>query len=153
MDVDKLDYLCRDSYYLGTGKPFNVNRIIEHAKVINNNIVFPEKISYEIFKVYRSRYDLHKQNYNNKTVICIEYMIRNILYKLDKILKITENIKILNIEHFMGLTYSVIMNTGFIIEQIKPINYNEIKKDIEYVNSVITAINQRKIYICLYTDS
>jgi HD superfamily phosphohydrolase len=153
LDVDKLDYLCRDSYYLGTGEPFNVNRIIEHAKVIDNNIVFPEKISYEIFKVYRSRYDMHKQFYNNKTVVCIEYMLRSILNKLDKILKITENIKLLNIDHFINLTDSVIMNTSFIIEQIKPINYNDIKDDVEYINSVITSINQRKLFKCLYNVS
>ena len=82
---------------------------------------------------------MHKQFYNNKTVVCIEYMLRSILNKLDKILKITENIKLLNIDHFINLTDSVIMNTSFIIEQIKPINYNDIKDDVEYINSVITS--------------
>ena len=153
LDVDKLDYLCRDSYYLGTGEPFNVNRIIEHAKVINKNIVFPEKISYEIFKVYRSRYDLHKQFYNNKTVVCIEYMLREILNKLDDVLKITENIKAMNIDYFINLTDSTILNTTFIIQQLNLSNYSEIKDKIEYINSIITSINERKIYKCIFNTS
>lgn len=153
LDVDKLDYLCRDSYYLDTGEPFNVNRIIEHVKVIDGNIVFPEKISYEIFKVYRSRYDMHKQFYNNKTVICIEYMLRQVLNKLDKILKISENIKLLNIDHFINLTDTVILNSSFIIEQIKPLNFLEIKKDIDSINEIINAINERRLYKCVYNSS
>ena len=153
LDVDKLDYLCRDSYYLGTGEPFSVSSIIEHIKIMNNNIVFPEKISYEIFKVYRTRYDLHKQFYNNKTVICIEYMLRNILNKLDPILKITLNIKSMNIEHFINLTDSIILNTTIILEQVKPANYNEIKTNVEYINLMLTKINERQIYKCLYSTS
>jgi len=153
LDVDKLDYLCRDSYYLGTGEPFNINRIIEHAKVIEGNIVFPEKVSYEIFKVYRSRYDMHKQFYNNKTVICIEHMLKHVLDKLDKILKISENLKLFNIDNFINLTDSVILNTATIIEQIKPSNYADIKEDIENINNIINAINERRLYKCVYTTS
>jgi HD superfamily phosphohydrolase len=153
LDVDKLDYLCRDSYYLGTGRPFSILEIIEHSKVIDNNIVFPEKKSYEIFKVYRSRYDMHKQFYNNKTVICIEYMLRNILNKLDNILKITSNIKSMNIDHFIKLTDSTILNASVIIEQLDLPNYKNIKSDVDYVNSVLGAINERRIYKCLYTTS
>jgi HD superfamily phosphohydrolase len=153
LDVDKLDYLCRDSYYLGTGQPFSVISIIEHIKVMDGNIVFPEKISYEIFKVYRTRYDLHKQFYNNKTVICIEYMLRNILSKLDPILNITSNIKSMNIEHFVNLTDSWILNTGSIVEQVRPTNYLEIKDNIKEINSILGALNERRIYKCLYSTS
>ena len=153
LDVDKLDYLCRDSYYLGTGQPFNILEIIEHCKVIDDNIVFPEKKSYEIFKVYRTRYDLHKQFYNNKTVICIEYMLRNVLDKLDSILKITLNFKSHDIENFIKLTDSTILNTSVIIQQLNLPNYKEIETDIDYINSIIDAINERRIYKCLYHTS
>jgi HD superfamily phosphohydrolase len=153
LDVDKLDYLCRDSYYLGSTHPFNIWRIIDHVKVINKNMVFPEKISYEIFKVFRSRYDMHKQFYNNKTVICIEYMIQNILNKLDNILKISKNIKDLNIEHFITLTDSTILSTSVIIEHLNISNYSEIKNDVEYINSILKSISERKLFKCLHISS
>ena len=48
LDVDKLDYLYRDSFYFGAGTPFDLIRIISHAKVINKNICFPEKNGYSV---------------------------------------------------------------------------------------------------------
>jgi HD superfamily phosphohydrolase len=153
LDVDKLDYLCRDSYYLGIGTPIDLSRIIDHVHVINGNISFPEKTSYDIYKVYRTRYDLHKQFYNHKTVICIEYMMKTILEKLDNILKISENIKSNNINHFINLTDSVITTTSFIIQQLKPLNYDEIKPDIEFINNVLNDINTRKLYKCVHSSS
>jgi HD superfamily phosphohydrolase len=38
LDVDKLDYLCRDSYYLlGLANPYDLSRIIDHVKIIDGN--------------------------------------------------------------------------------------------------------------------
>jgi HD superfamily phosphohydrolase len=153
LDVDKLDYLCRDSYYLCCGKPFNVLEIIQNAKVIDSSIAFPEKVSYEIFKVYRSRYDLHKQFYNHKTVISIETMLKNILNKLDSILNISANIKLSNIDFFTDLTDSTILNTTLVIKKLNLIKSEEANQDIEYVNKILDLINKRKLYKCVYYTS
>jgi HD superfamily phosphohydrolase len=156
LDVDKLDYLCRDSYYLACGTPFNINTIIEHIKVMDCTIVFPEKISYEIYKVYRSRYDLYKQFYNHKIVISIEFMLRKIMDKLDNLLNITKNIANMNIEHFANLTDASILTSTTIMREFNLTalpNYEKLMDDINYVDSVINAINQRKFYKCIYTTS
>ena len=79
--------------------------------------------------------------------------LRNVLNKLDPILQITSNIKSMNIEHFINLTDSIILNTATIIEQIKPANYNEIKTNVEYINLMLNKINERRIYKCLYSTS
>ena len=153
LDVDKLDYLCRDSYYLGVGNPFDLSRIIDHVQIIDDNISFPEKTSYDIYKVYRTRYDLHKQYYNHKTVVCIEQMMKLILKHLDNILNITVNIKLNNINHFINLIDSSIFTTTVIIEQLKPYNYLEIKNDIDIINNILQAINNRKLYKCIHFSS
>jgi len=154
LDVDKLDYLCRDSYYLlGLANPYDLSRIIDHVKIIDGNISFPEKVSYDIFKVYRTRYDLHKQFYNHKTVICIEYMMKYILAKLDKMINITGNIKSNNIDHFVNLIDSTITNSTFIIQQLNLPNYAEFKEDIDNINSMLNSINNRQIYKCLHSSS
>jgi hypothetical protein len=59
----------------------------------------------------------------------------------------------MNIEHFINLTDSIILNTSIIIEQIKPENYNEIQSNVEYINSMLNKINERRIYKCLYSTS
>jgi len=152
LDVDKLDYLYRDSFYLGIGNPYDLLRIISHVQVIDLNICFSEKISYDIYKVFRSRYDLHKQYYTHKTTICIEYMIRDILYNLDPILKISNTIKYNQIDKFIELTDSTILDTGKILKEY-PIVYQLYKKQIDLIQKIINKINTRDIYRCVYNET
>jgi len=152
LDVDKLDYLCRDSFYLGSGTPYDLSRIISHVQVINKNICFPEKISYEIYKIFRSRYDLHKQYYSHKTTICIEYMIRDILKNLDPILKISESIKNENILKFIDLVDSTILNSCVLLRNFEPV-YSKWKKEIDTIQKIINKINNRNIYKCIYGET
>lgn len=152
LDVDKLDYLYRDSFYLGAGVPFDLKRIISHAQVIDNNISFPEKVSYDIYKVFRSRYDLHKQYYNHKTIVCIEYMVRNILHKLDEILGISDLINNKDLDKFIDLTDSIIFDTSKIVKNFPKI-YSIYKKSIDYIENQVDRLEQRDIYRCLYSGS
>jgi HD superfamily phosphohydrolase len=152
LDVDKLDYLYRDSFYFGAGIPFDLQRIISHAQVIDGNICFPEKISYDIYKVYRTRYDLHKQFYNHKTVVSIEYMIRKILEKLDLILDISMTINNKDLDKFIELTDSVIFNTSTLIKNFNRV-YKMYSNDIDYIDMMISRLNSRQIYKCLYAGS
>lgn len=152
MDVDKLDYLYRDSFYLGTGNPYDLQRVISHVQVIGSNICFPEKISYDIYKVFRSRYDLHKQYYTHKTTVCIEYMIKDILYNLNPILKISNTIKNNNINKFIELTDSTILDTAKILKEY-PTIYQLYKKQIDLIQKIMNKINTRDIYRCIYSES
>lgn len=152
LDVDKLDYLYRDSFYLGMGNPYDLQRVISHVQVIGSNICFPEKISYDVYKVFRSRYDLHKQYYTHKTTICIEYMIRDILYNLDPILKISNTIKNNQIDKFIELTDYTILDTAKILKEHPPI-YQLYKKQIDLIQHIINKINTRNIYRCVYSET
>ena len=160
IDVDKLDYLCRDSFYLGLNTGFLFSRVINNVKVIDENICYPEKISYDILKIFRTRYDLHKQFYNHKTVICIEYMIRSILTRLDSILNIVKGVfnekeNNINIDEFCELSDSTIFNATTVIKQFTR-NYtlftisNETKRDIKYVDNILKKINKRELYKNVY---
>ena len=152
LDVDKLDYLYRDSFYLGSGIPYDLSRVISHVQVIDKNICFPEKIAYDIYKIFRSRYDLHKQFYSHKTTICIEYMIRDILENLNPILNISENIKNENINKFIDLVDSTILNTANILQNFDSI-YSVWKKQIDTIQQIIKKINDRNIYRCIYGET
>lgn len=152
LDVDKLDYLYRDSFYLGTANPYDLMKVISHVQVIDGNICFPVNTSYDIYKIFRSRYDLHKQFYTHKTTICVEYMIRDILYNLDPVLKISNTIKQNNINKFIELTDSTILESAKILKQFYPV-YQLYKKQIDLVQKIILKINTRDIYKCIYTET
>lgn len=152
LDVDKLDYLYRDSFYLGSGNPYDLSRVISHVQVINKNICFPEKISYEIYKIFRSRYDLHKQFYSHKTTICIEYMIRDVLENIDPILKISDSIKDENINKFIDLVDHTILNTANVLKNFDSV-YSIWKKQIDTILKILNKINDRDIYKCIYSET
>jgi HD superfamily phosphohydrolase len=79
IDVDKFDYLCRDSYYSGIGIDFEPNRIIYNSKIIDNEICFDKKIAYSLENIYRSRYTLHRYLYQHKTSGSYEILLSEML--------------------------------------------------------------------------
>lgn len=107
IDVDKFDYLLRDSYCCGINVSFNFDRIIKMAYIFNDEIVFPWKLRFNIFEMYLSRYQLHLRIYHHKTVIALEILITQILEQLSKEDDFTT--KISNLE-ILDLTDDIIYN-------------------------------------------
>ena len=75
LDLDKIDYLMRDGYYLGKQVSFDYKYLFANSKIINNEICFDVKTSFTILSLFNMRYELHKKFYNHKTVILIEVML------------------------------------------------------------------------------
>ena len=102
IDVDKVDYILRDSYHIGIFHD-DFSRILTMIKVLpyNNSLVLAwhEKIQHDIYLLFSCRYRLHKQIYNHHAVKAFEYLLIPILKK----------IKNTGIE-FINFTDSVIMN-------------------------------------------
>jgi len=88
LDVDKLDYIQRDCFYLDQKYCGEFSRIIKDAKVFLvdkfQQICWPVKLQYEIFQLFSSRYRLHKQVYNHYNVKAIEYVVIDILKEVVK---------------------------------------------------------------------
>ena len=92
IDVDKLDYIRRDICNIGLHYSYDYDRIINDAKVIQNNICYPSKIRYQIFDMFYTRYRLHKEVYNHPVAKSIEYMVRDILLEADDYLGLSQSI-------------------------------------------------------------
>ena len=80
-DCDKLDYLVRDSHYLGNRVDLNVLTLLDNAIVIDDNICYPKNMMINVYSVYHSRFLFHKKYYGNDTTRCIEYMIYDAMLK------------------------------------------------------------------------
>jgi len=85
IDVDKFDYLVRDSTICGIKTNFDFDRIINQSKIINDEVVFPYKLRNDIFQMFLTRYQLHQNIYNHKKVKAIEILIVKILERIEKI--------------------------------------------------------------------
>lgn len=76
LDMDRLDYLTRDSFYTGVAEGvIGYDRIIKMLNVINDQIVVEEKGIYSIEKFLVSRRIMYWQVYLHKTVIAAEQML------------------------------------------------------------------------------
>jgi deoxynucleoside triphosphate triphosphohydrolase SAMHD1 len=106
IDVDKFDYIARDTYFTGLDYSFDCSRILKYCKVIENELCFSEKLAFNIYELFRIRYRLHKEIYNHPVVSSIEFMISDYLKQL--------NIKLNKIEDFCKLDDTIINNTNIL---------------------------------------
>ncbi len=84
IDVDKFDYIVRDTQAVGLKFSFDFSRIINDAKVIDNKICYSYQCSEDIYHMFFIRYRLHHQIYNHKNVKSVEILFINILHELEK---------------------------------------------------------------------
>jgi len=92
IDVDKFDYLTRDTRAVGLKMGFNYDRIISDARVIDNKICYSSQSTDDLYQMFFIRYRLHRQIYNHKAAKSIEILILKILYELEKTSNISERI-------------------------------------------------------------
>ncbi|MEJ8757352.1 HD domain-containing protein [Pontibacter sp. H259] len=88
LDVDRLDYLNRDSFYTGVyeGK-IGADRIIKMLDVANDKLVVEEKAIYSIENFLVSRRLMYWQVYLHKTVISAENMVLRAVQRARQLLQ------------------------------------------------------------------
>ncbi len=93
LDMDRLDYLSRDSFFTGVNEG-NVNhaRIIDMIDVLDDHIVVEAKGIHSIEKFLQSRRFMYWQVYLHKTVVCAESMLVKIMERALELHKETGNL-------------------------------------------------------------
>ena len=109
IDVDKFDYLTRDTRAVGLKMGFEYSRIIMDARVINDNICYSSYCNDDIYNMFFLRYRLHRQIYNHKVEKAIEIMIIDLLNLIEKELNISKYI--LEPELMIELVDSFVMSS------------------------------------------
>src|SRR5690606_7434784 len=80
LDIDRLDYLNRDSFFTGVSEGvIGFDRIIKMLNVMDDQLVVEEKGIYSIEKFLIARRLMYWQVYLHKTVISAEQMLVKIL--------------------------------------------------------------------------
>ncbi len=92
IDVDRMDYLNRDSFYTGVAEGvIGYDRILNMINVHNNKLVVEEKGKYSVEKFLIARKIMYNQVYLHKSVLALDQMLisflqrYNALYILGKI--------------------------------------------------------------------
>jgi hypothetical protein len=128
LDMDRLDYLSRDSFYTGVSEGvIGVERLIHMLNVANSQLVIEQKGIYSIEKFLIARRLMYWQVYLHKTVVIGDCMLQKLLERTSFLLKkqklnielplhpfLLHTSKKMEIEDFLKLddtdVYSVIKN-------------------------------------------
>jgi HD superfamily phosphohydrolase len=87
LDMDRLDYLNRDSFYSGVSEGIiGSDRLIDMLTVHDGNLVMEEKGIYSIEKFIVSRRLMYWQVYLHKTVVAAEFMLIHALRRAKELI-------------------------------------------------------------------
>jgi uncharacterized protein len=114
LDIDRLDYLKRDSFFTGVMEgTIGVDRIIAMLNVHNDQLVVEEKGIYSIESFLHSRRLMYWQVYLHKTALSAERMMVNIIRRAQYLLQAGEK---------LSATEAL---SGFLLKDCKLSDFNE----------------------------
>lgn len=88
LDMDRLDYLSRDSFFTGVAEgTVGIERIIKMLNVHEDQLVVDVKGIYSIEKFLISRRLMYWQVYLHKTVVAAEFLLVNVLQRAKDLIK------------------------------------------------------------------
>lgn len=86
VDMDRLDYLSRDTYFTGVSEGvIGYNRILQMLAVQDDQLMIEEKGIYSIEKFLISRRQMYWQVYMHKTVLAAEKMLVKLMLRANEL--------------------------------------------------------------------
>ena len=136
LDVDRMDYLNRDSFYTGVSEGvIGYDRILQMLTVKNNELMVEEKGVHSVEKFIVARRLMYWQVYLHKTVLGAEQLLINILTRAKELA--AEGIKLFTTP---ALHYFLYLNTHLTIKDFED-NPEHLVKFCEMDdNDVLTCI-------------
>ena len=113
LDMDRMDYLNRDSFYSGVQEGVvGAERIVNMLDVVNDKLVVESKGIYSVEKFLIARRLMYWQVYFHKTVVSAEQMLIKVLQRAKEL---SQN----NIKLFGTSSLQHLLNNNFTIEDFK----------------------------------
>lgn len=106
IDVDRIDYLLRDSYFVGTHYgTIDLDILLKRVKIINNILAFSENTSTLIRSFWYGRIHMNIDVYENRNLLVYEWILELIFNRLrlikDEIKNVSEKIQFYDIYEWM----------------------------------------------------
>ncbi len=103
LDVDRMDYLRRDSFYSGVSEGvIGSDRIIKMLTVVNDQLVVEAKGIYSIEKFLIARWLMYWQVYLHKTVVSTEQLLLKIFKRVKELVGQNDDVELTDeLEYFL----------------------------------------------------
>jgi HD superfamily phosphohydrolase len=134
IDIDKFDFIRRDTYKLGLrNESFDGDILLNHARIINNEICFRERDAFSIYELFNTRYRLFKEFYLHRVSKGIDLMIKDIFSLSNSYYNFKESLY--DVEQFIRLKDCI----------LNQILYSE-KVQLTKAKELVKRINTRDLY-------
>ncbi|KAI9365411.1 hypothetical protein DFJ73DRAFT_263681 [Zopfochytrium polystomum] len=139
IDVDKFDYIARDSMFVQFPVSFKSDREMLMASVVESEIVFKDTEAFNLHQLFMSRFNLFKQVYTHKVSKGIELMIVDAMLLADEHLRLSDSID--DMAKYLDVTDSV-------LEDISRTHRPDDEKWTK-AQEILKRIKRRRIYKCV----
>jgi hypothetical protein len=158
LDLDRLDYLSRDSFFTGVVEGIiSSDRIVKMFNVVNDQLVVEDKGIYSIEKFIVARRLMYWQVYLHKTVLSGEHLLVNILKRAKALAE--ENVELfctpaLKMFLYKRFTKSAFINDPEVLETFAKLDDYDIMTSIKVwaghrdkiLSFLCTNLVNRKLY-------
>lgn len=151
LDMDRLDYLKRDSFYTGVAEGnINSERLITMLNVKNDELVIEEKGIYSVEKFIVGRRLMYWQVYLHKTGLVAEILLEKVLKRAKEL--VSRGVNLPASEAFKYFLVNPITDENFTYETLKTFAklddydiFSSIKEWISSEDIVLSEISERLI--------
>jgi HD superfamily phosphohydrolase len=133
-DVDKIDYLIRDSFFTNIYFQFDYKKVFDNIRIINNHITYSQLDIDDIYSIFEHRSFMRKNIYRCSNILALEYMVGDLFNTINFCEYIEKNNILENPSKWVHF------NDDFIFENINNFNKNKLG------NELLTNIFSNKIY-------
>lgn len=143
VDMDKLDYLIRDSYFTGLEYRIDTERFFEYVRVIDDRLCYCfNHMQYTINNIFMIRHQLHALVYQHKVVRAIEFMYNDFMFVMADSLKINNDIT-----SFLNLTDGIFTQNFVVLQYVtKRISFEQFQE----ASLILKRIHTRELYKCVH---
>lgn len=158
LDMDRLDYLSRDSFFTGVAEGVvGIDRIIKMLNVWNDQLAVDLKGIYSIEKFLIARRLMYWQVYLHKTVVSAEFLLLNVLKRAKELVLsgtdifATPTLKVFLQNNFTSenLRSNTLINGKSVLDWFVLLDDNDIMTSVKEWQSqtdpVLSALSQRLI--------
>ncbi|SHF06550.1 hypothetical protein SAMN05444274_103393 [Mariniphaga anaerophila] len=139
LDMDRLDYLSRDSFFTGVAEGIvGIDRIIKMLTVWNDQLAVDYKGIYSIEKFLIARRLMYWQVYLHKTVVSAEFLLINVLKRANEIYTTGEKL-------FLTPTLEIFMKYNFSHDDFSKNTVVEGKKVLDWY----ALLDDNDIFSCI----
>jgi HD superfamily phosphohydrolase len=166
LDMDRLDYLRRDSFYTGvTEGAVNSERLLTMLNVKNDGLVIDAKGIYSVEKFIVARRLMYWQVYLHKAVLSAEFMLVNILKRARELSREGHGVFATSaLQHFLQKDFSLhdFRENQLLLEEFSRLDDNDViasikewTRDSDFILSELSKrlINRRLLKIRMQNEA